>query len=160
MLDPILGSALGGVFRLAPEAIKLVDSRNERKHQQIMLDKQIEIDKQKSADHLADTRMTLDSQEKNAEIAALVEAVKDQGKLTGFKFADSINSLVRPMLAIQWLILLWPAVIIAGFLLAVQSGTAPLDAMHAAFGVDEKALACSVASFFLLDRTIRKAAMR
>ena len=67
-------------------------------------------------------------------------------------FAKSI----RPLLALQWLIVLWPAVIIAGFALAVQTGADPLVALKAAFGVDEKAMAASVASFWLVDRSLRK----
>ena len=69
---------------------------------------------------------------------------------------DALNALVRPLLAMQWLILLWPAVIVAGFALAIQHGADPLVALKAAFGVDEKAMAASVASFWLVDRSLRK----
>ena len=63
--------------------------------------------------------------------------------------------MIRPLLAAQWLIFLWPAVIVAGFILAVMSGTDPLVALKAAFGIDEKAMAASIASFWLVDRSLR-----
>ena len=91
-----------------------------------------------------------------AEIQAIIEATKAQGVQTGIKWVDAFNAIIRPLLALQWLIVLWPTVIIAGFALAVQTGADPLVALKAAFGVDEKAMAASVASFWLVDRSLRK----
>lgn len=75
---------------------------------------------------------------------------------TGIKWVDAFNALIRPLLALQWLILLWPAIIVAGFAMAVAAGADPLAALKAAFGTDEKAMAASVASFWLVDRSLRK----
>lgn len=54
-----------------------------------------------------------------AEIRAIIEATKAQAVQTGIKWVDAFNAIIRPLLALQWLILLWPAVVIAGFALAV-----------------------------------------
>jgi len=156
MIETLLGTVFGGLFRMAPEVLKWMDRKNERSHEQAMFDKQMEADKLKGAQaqQLAET-------EANkgiglAELQALIEGTKAQATQTDIKWVDALNSLVRPLLAVQWLIFLWPAAVVAGFALAVQHGTDPLIALKAAFGVDEKAMSASVASFWLVDRSLRK----
>jgi len=90
------------------------------------------------------------------EIQAIIEATKSQAQQTGIKWVDGFNSLIRPLLALQWLILLWPGIVITGFVLTVQHGTPALEALTAFFGQDEKAMAASIASFWLVDRSLRK----
>lgn len=156
MLETLLGTLFGGAFRLAPEVLKWLDRKDERTHELAMFDKQLAADKLKGdqAQQLAATQA--EAAIGAAEIQAIIEATKAQGVQTGIKWVDAINALIRPLLALQWLIVLWPAVVIAGFALAVQAGGDPLVALKAAFGVDEKAMAASVASFWLVDRSLRK----
>lgn len=156
MIETLFGTLFGGVFRLAPEVLKWIDRKDERRHELSMFDKQLEADKLRGdqAQRLADTQA--DATIGAAEIHAIIEATKAQAVPTGIKWVDAFNALIRPLLALQWLIVLWPAVIVAGFALAVQTGVDPLVAMKDAFGVDEKAMAASVASFWLVDRSLRK----
>lgn len=156
MIETLVGTLFGGLFRLAPEVLKWLDRKDERKHELSMFDKQLAADRikldasQKLAETQAEERIGM------AEIQALIEATKAQAVPTGIRWVDALNALVRPLLAFQWLIFLWPAVIVAGFALAVQAGADPLVALKAAFGVDEKTMATSVASFWLVDRALRK----
>lgn len=156
MIETIASMALGGAARLVPEVLKWLDRKDERKHELSMFDRQLEADRikldasQKLAETQAEERVTV------ADLQALVEATKAQAQPTGIRWVDAMNALVRPVLAFQWLILLWPAVIVAGFVLAVQAGADPLAAMVKAFGADEKTMAASVASFWLVDRSLRK----
>lgn len=156
MLETLLGTLFGGAFRLAPEVLKWMDRKDERAHELAMFDKQLEADKLKGDQQLAQINAQADASIGAAEVQAIIEATKAQAMQTGIKWVDALNALVRPLLAMQWLILLWPAVIVAGFALAIQHGTDPLVALRAAFGVDEKAMAASVASFWLVDRSLRK----
>lgn len=156
MLESLLGTLFGGLFRLLPEFLKWLDRKDERKHELAMFDKQLEADKMKG-----DQAQLLAQTEANrgigmAEINAMIEATKAQAVSSGVKWVDAMNSLVRPVLAFQWLIFLWPAVVVAGFILAVQHGTDVLLALQGAFGKEEKAMACSIASFWLVDRSLRK----
>lgn len=158
MIETLIGTVLGGVFRIAPEVMKVWDRKNERAHEAVMLDKQISADtlKAQAAQQLAQTQA--DTQIGLADMQALVEATKAQGQMTGVKWVDALNQLVRPMLAFQWLIFLWPAVVIVGFLLSINASSTTieiLDAMHSAFGTEEKAMASSVASFWLVDRSLK-----
>lgn len=156
MIETLLGTLFGGAFRLAPEILRWLDRKNERAHELAMFDKQLEADKLKGAQALAQINAQADAVIGVAEIQAIIEATKAQSAQTGIKWVDALNALIRPLLALQWLILLWPAVVVAGFVLSVQAGIDPLTALRSTFGVDEKALAASVASFFLVDRSLRK----
>ena len=156
MIETLLGTLFGGIFRMAPEVLKWLDRKDERAHELAMFDKQLEADRLKGDQALAQINAQADAAIGAAEVQAIIEATKAQSMRTGIKWVDALNALVRPVLALQWLILLWPAVIVAGFTLAVASGADPLVALKAAFGVDEKAMAASVASFWLVDRSLRK----
>lgn len=156
MIETLLGTLFGGLFRMAPEVLKWLDRKDERKHELSMFDKQLEADKLKGDQALAQINAQADATIGAAEIQAIIEATKAQGVQTGIKWVDAFNAIIRPLLALQWLIVLWPAVVIAGFALAVHTGADPLVALKAAFGVDEKAMAASVASFWLVDRSLRK----
>ena len=156
MIETLIGTLFGGIFRMAPEVLKWLDRKDERKHELSMFDKQLEADKLKGDQALAQINAQADASIGEAEIQAIIEATKAQGVQIGIKWVDAFNAIIRPLLALQWLIVLWPAVVIAGFALAVQTGADPLVALKAAFGVDEKALSASVASFWLVDRSLRK----
>lgn len=156
MIETMIGTLFGGLFRLAPEMLKWLDRKDERAHELAMFDKQLEADRLKGSQALAQINAQADANIGAAEVQAVIEATKAQAVQTGIKWVDALNALVRPLLAMQWLILLWPAVIVAGFALAIQHGTDPLVALKAAFGIDEKAMAASVASFWLVDRSLRK----
>lgn len=156
MIETLLGTLFGGIFRLAPEVLKWLDRKDERQHELSMFDKQLEADKLKGDQALAQINAQADASIGAAEVQAIIEATKAQAVQTGIKWVDAFNAIIRPLLALQWLIVLWPAVIVAGFALAVQTGADPLVALKAAFGVDEKAMAASVASFWLVDRSLRK----
>ena len=45
----ILGSVLGGVFRLAPEVLKFLDRKNERLHELKMFEQQCQLEAQRGA---------------------------------------------------------------------------------------------------------------
>ena len=152
----ILEAITGGLFRLAPEVIKLVDRKNERAHEALMIDKTTALEQAKAASAERLATIEADSKVNAGELQALIEAVKAQAQQTGIKWVDALNSMVRPLLAFQWLLVLWPAVVVAGIVLAVTHGTEPMAAIKAAWGADEKALATSIASFWLVDRALRK----
>lgn len=156
MMESMIGTLLGGAFRLMPELMSWLDKKDERKHELAMFDKQLESDKLKVEAQQKLVELEGDIKLEQADIEAIVAATKEQGKLTGVKWVDAFSAAIRPLMALQWLIVLWPAVVVAGFVLAVKFGTDPLVAIRQMFGPEEKALATSIASFWLVDRTLRK----
>ena len=152
MLETLVGTLFGGLFRLVPEALKLLDTKNERAHELNMFDKQIKLDTLRAQANIDNNNTSIEI----ADIQAIIEASKAQSTTTGTKWVDALNSSIRPILALQWLILLWPAVIISGIISAIGSGVDPLIVVNSMFGDEEKAMASSIASFWLVDRSLRK----
>lgn len=101
----LVGGGLGGAMRVVPEVMKLLQAKDERKHELAMTKVQLEIDAQRSKGQIE----VLQAQGENSDIAGqqaiFLEAVKSQGQLTGVKWIDAINSTVRPFLTYWWMLL-------------------------------------------------------
>ena len=70
----ILGGALGGIFRLAPEVLKYFDKKHERTHELALFSRQCELEQMRG-------------QMKLAEIGAQREAAVDVGVMDAFNSA-------------------------------------------------------------------------
>ncbi|MCE5336829.1 MAG: hypothetical protein LLG06_19805 [Desulfobacteraceae bacterium] len=156
MVETVIGGLLGGLFRLAPEIFKFLDAKNERAHELSMQDKAIQFQKLKGDQAVDEITAKGKAEFDLGAITALTEAIKGQETPSGVKWIDGFNKLIRPLMALQWVILLYPAVIVAGFILSVQNGTPALDAMLKAFGPEEKAFTSGIANFWILNRVLSK----
>lgn len=148
----VLGGLFGGVFRLVPEFMKLWDRKNERDHELKLGEQQMEMVKLQGSYKMQEVNAQTDI----AHMNAIMEVAKAQAKPTGIKWVDAWNSLMRPMITTQWLLILYPAFLIASFLLAIDAGSAPLEALVKTFGPDEKAICSGLFTFWFLDRVIRR----
>lgn len=152
----LLGILFGGVFRLAPELLKWLDKKDERKHELALLDKNMDYDKLRGSIDLS----KIDAQAKAAidleDVKGFMAATIDQMKLTGNRWIDGFNAIIRPLLALQWLILLWPSIICFTFYWSVTHGIDVIVALNAAFGQTERTFCASIASFWLVDRSLKK----
>lgn len=156
MIETLIGTLFGGLFRMAPEILKWMDRKDERKHELSMFDKQLDADKLKaaSAQQLADI-------EANkgigiAEMQALIEGAKAQSVQTGIKWVDALNSLVRPILTFYWCIALYTGALIAQYMALISQGQTNTSAILSIFGPQEKAIVASMMSYWFLDRTLRR----
>lgn len=158
MIETLLGSLFGGIFRLIPEAFKFFDRKDERKHELAMLDKNLEAD-----------RLTAEHGEKiaaieagkvlgSAELTGLIEATKAQAARTGIGWVDAINSLMRPLITFWWVIALNTAALAAQFIVLLNGGSEWYMAILKLWGPDEKAIVASVVSFWFIDRALRRGA--
>ena len=156
MIETLFGTLLGGVFRMAPEVLKWLDRKDERKHELAMLDKQIDADRlkleagQKLADTQAEERITL------ADLQAMIEATKAQAVQTGVKWVDALSSLMRPTITFWWVIVLYTGALVAQFLVLVQQGDSGVQAILHLWGPDERAIVASIVAFWFVDRSMRK----
>lgn len=148
----LLGGLFGGLFRLVPEFLKLWDRKNEREHEVKLGQQQMELLKLQGSYKMAE----VNSQTDIAHMKAIMEVAKVQAQKTGISFVDGWNALMRPLITTQWLLFLYPAVLIASFTLAVQAGVPALQALVNVFGPDEKAICSGLFTFWFLDRVIRK----
>ncbi len=150
----ILSGIFGGLLRLAPEIFKMINAKSERAHelamQKVAYDFQV-LKGQQEKDIIYEKGA---AEYNTGALDALKAAIDAQAKPSGIKWIDGLNSLVRPMITIQWVILLYPAVIVSGFLLAVQSGIPPMEALVKSFGPEEKALVSFIVDFWFVGRVL------
>ena len=157
MIETLVGTFLGGVFRMAPEILKWIDRKDERKHELSMFDKQLEADRLKGDQALSQITAQTDASIGLAEIQAIIEATKAQAVVTGIRVVDGINSLMRPMITFWWVIVLYTAALVAQYVFLIDQGETAAKAILTLWGVEEKALVSSIVGFWFVDRSLRKA---
>jgi hypothetical protein len=152
----LLGGLFGGLFRLAPELMKWLDKKDERAHELSMFDKQIEADKLRSEQKIDEIetqgQYTLDT----AGLAALQEAIKAQGQMTGIKWVDGVNSMMRPLITFWWVIVLSTVAEVCMYISLLHAGVPGVDAVLKLWGPEEKATVAGIINFWFLDRVIRR----
>lgn len=156
MIETLVGTLFGGLFRMAPEILKWVDRKDERKHELSMFEKQLQADTLKGNQVLEHINANAAAAMGAGEIQALIEATKAQARQTGIKWVDGLNSLMRPLITFWWVVVLYTTALVAQFLFLVDSGADVTQAILALWGVEEKALVASIVSFWFVDRSLRK----
>ena len=152
MEPTLIGALVGGIFRIVPEVLTIWDRKNERKHEVDMQDKAIEFQRLKG-DQRMDEILGQGQQDWNTgALDALKAAIEAQGKPSGVRWIDGWNALIRPLMATQWVIILYPAFLTASFILSIQSGSPPLDALIGVFGDEERGFTAAIANFYILNR--------
>ena len=96
MIETLLGGLLGGTFRLAPEALKLLDRKGERCHELTLQDKALEFEKLRGAQKMAETNAGAEAAWTTGALASLKEAVAAQGRPSGVRWVDALNATVQP----------------------------------------------------------------
>lgn len=160
MIETLVGTLFGGLFRMAPEILKWMDRKDERKHELSMFDKQLEADRMKGDQALVQINAQSAATIGAAEVQAIIEATKAQAVQTGIRWVDGINALMRPLITFWWVVVLYTAALVAQFLFLIDSGESTVQAVIALWGVEEKALVASIVSFWFVDRSLRKGFVR
>jgi len=153
----VLGSLLGGIFRLAPEVLKWMDKKDERIHERLMFEQQCSLE-------------TLRGQQKLAEIGAVREATVDAGVMNAFNSAieqqtemvkaaggwvASLSASVRPMVT-YWILALWSFVHIWFAWNSWSMGSPPDVVFKLMMSGDFAALVSGTLNYWFLDRTLSK----
>ena len=149
----IIGSIVGGLFRLAPEVLKALDKKDERAHELRMFERQVELEKARGQIKLdeigAQHKLAVDT----GAMAALKAAIDQQTELAskaGGKIA-ALSASVRPVVTYA----------IVGVYLGMQIAMA-LQAENAkeAFALvmtpDFVALVCGILNYYFLNRTFER----
>jgi hypothetical protein len=150
----ILSGIFGGLFRLVPEVFKYLDSKNERKHELDMQDKAIEFQRLKGDQVVGEIKAEGDNSWNAGAIDALKEAIKGQDTPSGIQWIDGFSKLMRPLITFQWVVLLYPGVIITTFILLLQAQIPVIDAMNKVFGEPEKAVVSFIIDFWFVGRVL------
>ena len=149
MLETLLGSLLGGVFRIVPEVMKLLDAKNEREHELAMLGKEMEFAKIKGEISMREAQATMTV----AEIGAMSEALREQGQTAraAGKFVSAISALVRPLVT-YWFVFLYSAVKIATMVVAFNAGGDWKEVLINSWTQDDMAMLMLILTFWFVGR--------
>ena len=153
----VIGSVLGGVFRLAPEVLKFFDKKNERLHELSIFSRQCELEQLRGAQKLA-------------EIGAVREAAVDVGVMDAFNaainqqaemvkaaggWAASLSASVRPVMT-YYLLVLYGTAKTAAMVLAYYHGQSLTEVLAKSWGSDDMALLTGVINYWMIDRSLAK----
>lgn len=149
MLETLLGSLLGGVFRVVPEVMKLWDAKNERDHELKMLDREMEFAKIKGEISMREQENVL----MGSELTAMTEAIKEQGQTAraAGKFVAAFSALIRPGVT-AWFVVLYSIVKIATMLVAFDAGANWKDVFIMSWSQDDMALLMMILTFWFTGR--------
>ena len=153
----ILGSLLGGIFRLAPEFLKWLDKKNEREHELAMFGKQCELEAQRGAQKLneigAQHQMAIDE----GVVGALKSVLDQQTEMVKAAggWVASLSASVRPIVT-YWILFMWS--FIHGWLAwnAWLHGMPPVEVFKTMMTADMSALVSGTLNYWFLDRTLSK----
>jgi hypothetical protein len=162
ILETVLGGAIGGLARMAPEVLKFFDRKNERKHELSLLDKNTAAEQARAASAQKGAELQADSAQITGAISALGEALKGQFQVTGNKLIDALNFSVRPVLT--YLIVgpyaLGKMLVFAALLWTGSSldASAVQTALAATYTPADMAVVSGIINFFFLGRVFDKRA--
>jgi hypothetical protein len=154
MLEALLGGIIGGVFRLAPELLKLVNGLADRRHELAVLTLQVERDQAARADRLTEIGAQAEAAFDQKALSALLEGVRGQGRLTGVAWIDAVSQTVRPFLTYWWMAL-YSVFKAAVFLQLWASQGDWKDAVTYVWTASDMGVLSAVINFWFLDRVIR-----
>ena len=149
----LLGSIFGGLFRLAPEVLKLLDKKNERAHELAMFTLQTDLEKMCGTFKMEEKYVDYSVQQLDT-IKAAFEEQSQTAQAAGW-FVAGISALVRP--GITWaLFAMYAAVKTASLVLAFQTGAPWAEVLVKTWDEDDFALFMMVISFWFVGRSIEK----
>lgn len=153
----VIGSLLGGLFRLAPEVLKFLDRKNERQHELAMFDKQCDLEKIRGAQKLqeigAQHAMAVDTGVLDA-FKSVIDQQTEMAKAAG-GWVASLSASVRPVVT-YWILALWSFVHVWFAWNAWLSGAAPIDVFKTMMSPDFAALVGGILNYYFLNRTLER----
>lgn len=144
----------GGLMRMLPEVFSMLNKRQDNLHELAMMDRQVELEKTKSIMRQDEIRTQGEVTMNVAELNALSEALASQMKVTGNKWVDALNFLVRPITTYYFLIC-YGIFKTALLVVALQQN----DAWHAilqCYTEEDAAILAGLLSFWFVGRVVDK----
>lgn len=149
----VIGSLLGGLFRLAPEVLKLLDKANERKHELAMFTLQTDLEKLRGDFRMEEKYVD----HSTAALDAIQEAFKQQSEADSraWRWVASMSALVRPGVTF-WFMGLYSTVKILTVWLAYQANEAMAAVLSKAWNEQDFGLLSMILTFWFVGRAIEK----
>ena len=153
----VIGSVLGGVFRLAPEVLKYFDKKNERLHELSMFARQCELEQLRGAQKLAEIGAQREAAVDVGVMDAFNAAINQQAEMVKAAggWAASLSASVRPVMT-YYLLVMYGAAKTAAMVLAYYHGQALTEVLSKSWGTDDMALLTGVINYWMIDRSLAK----
>jgi hypothetical protein len=161
----ILSFLGGGLFRLAPEFMKIWDRKNERAHEIAMLDKNLEVEKHRSTAAAQKAEIEQRGALAVQEIQAMIEALKGQftpTPTTGIKWLDIWNGIwdglsksVRPVLTYWYCIIAYGTYKAALFTMLIKRDFEWDNAILQLWTSQDHQVMWSIIGFWFVDRALK-----
>ena len=154
----IVGSLLGGLFRLAPEVLKWLDKNNERRHELAMFDRQCQLEQQRGAQRLQEIGAQHSMAVDEGAMAALNAAINQQTEMVraaGPGWVAALSASVRPIVT-YWVLFIWSFIHVWFAWNAYLAGGAPEVIFKTMMTTDLAALVAGTINYWFMDRTLAK----
>lgn len=149
----ILGSIVGGLFRLAPEIIKFLDKKNERFHELRMFKLQTDLEKLRGEIKLEQKYVDYSIAQTDAIAKAFESQSQEASK--SYRWVAAASALVRP--AITYIVFgMYVAIKFIMIAYAVSSGSSWVEIARNNWTVDDFAMLNMILTFWFLGRPLEK----
>ncbi len=155
LIETILSGLGGGILRLAPEILKLLDRGSERKHELAMQDKALAFEQLRGASRMAEINAAGQAALDLGAMDALREALTAQGRPSGIPWADALSLTVRPVIT-YWFMLLYCSVKMSCFAMAVRGGADWVEAVKLMWSPEDMAIFAMLLNFWFVGRVLEK----
>lgn len=149
VVESLLGGVFGGLLRLAPEALKFFDRKNEREHELRLLQAEMEFARVRGEIAMRQTEAAISV----AELDGIVQATREQGATAraAGKVVAGISALVRPIVT-YWFVALYSAHKIAVMLMAHEQAGNWRDVLVTSWGDQDWAIFSMLLGFWFIGR--------
>jgi hypothetical protein len=153
----ILGSLIGGLFRLAPEVLKFMDKKNERGHELQMFDRQCQLEQARGAQKLSEIGAERDMAVDVGVMDAFKAAIEQQTEMTKAAggWVAAMSASVRPVVT-YWILAIWSFVHVWYAVTGYNAGLPPTEVFKMVMSADFAALVSGTLNYWFLDRTLSK----
>lgn len=153
----IIGSLIGGLFRLAPEVLKWLDKKDERSHELAMFDRQCTLERERGAQKLAEIGAQRDMAIDSGVMDAFSAAINQQAEMVKAAggWAAKASAAVRPLVT-YWVWTLYSAAFITLLVITWQVTRDPAQLVKLVLTADFMAILGGITNYWFLDRTLAK----
>lgn len=149
----LLGSIFGGIFRLIPEVLKLLDKANERKHELNMFRLQTDLEKLRGEFKMEEKYVDYSIQ----QLDTIKEAFREQSETAknAGQFVSAVSALVRP--GITWcFFFIYAAVKIAALVIAFQTNAPWYEVLSKSWDSNDFGVFTMCLTFWFVGRSLER----
>ena len=155
MLLSILSALGGGLLRLLPEILTLLNKKTDNSHELAMFDKQLQMEQLRAANRQNEIISQGGIDVSIATLNAQSTALQAQMQKTGIRLVDTLNFLVRPIVT-YILLILYVLHKMGGAIILYATGASLSNVFVQIYTADDFALLSGILAFWFVGRVFDK----